>query len=418
MSTARPVSGGAPPPPAGVSPALPDAGAAGEGPGLAPGTLVVTASGLVPVEAVLRGDRVLTHAGRFRAVTRTLANPHQGGAVRLLGKGLEPVWSAPGQLWLAACRKDTRGHRTGRTGGPRWVRADALRARLRRQGNWSRGPYHALLVPAVRPAAARIDLLPYRPDALEEGEGLRLKGSRCRPVPRSLALGRALGRLVGLYLAEGSGNRKDLRWYFHLDERELAAEVQELLRAVFGARSSNRELPRVTSRVVQTSNGILAAFFRSLGKRAPYKHMPEWALAAPPEFREALLTGLTDGDGCYRADGSTTLTTSSRSLAEGARLLLWTRGQHASLSRRAQRESSIRGMRLAGGRVVYQLSWRRPVAGTAVRFAEGRAEFFLKEATPVPYDGPVYGLEVEEDASYVTVGGAAHGGGAGPPPAG
>jgi hypothetical protein len=387
------------------------------GGGLVPGTLIVTGRGLVPIEAVLSGDRVLTHTGRFRTVTRTTGRLQRGGAVRLLAKGLQPVCCAPGQLWLAVGRKDTRRFTVARVTGPQWLRADALRARLRRKWNWSRGPYHALLVPALQSAVERLDLLPYRPDSLEEGEGLRLKGSRCRPVPRFLTLGHELGRLVGLYLAEGSGNHKILQWYFHLDEVELAAEVQGLLRTLFAARSSNWTRPELTSRWIQTSNGILAAFFRSLGKRAPYKHMPEWALTGPQEFRAALLSGLTDGDGCYRADGSTALATSSRSLAEGARLLLWSQGQHGSLSHRKQRESSIRGRTLVGGREIYQVAWKERVAGPSIRFFEGYTEFFLKETAAVLYDGLLYHLEVEEDGSFVTVAGSAHGGSSGPPPA-
>src|SRR5262249_39575932 len=160
--------------------------------------------------------------------------------------------------------------------------------------------------PVIRSSGqVEIDLKKYRPEALETAAGLRLKNSRCNSLPRYLPLNKASGRLIGLYLAEGSGNNKDVMWYFNARETDLAEEDRRLLWAWFRARSSIYPKPEYNPWATQTSNGILAAFFRSLGNRAPLKHIPEWATTAPPDFIDGLILGLTDGDGHYQEDGTT-----------------------------------------------------------------------------------------------------------------
>src|SRR5204863_6233299 len=137
---------------------------------------------------------------------------------------------------------------------------------------------------------------------------------------------------------------KDLMWYFGKPETHLAEEVRQLLADFFRARVSIRVQDSCNTLVVQTSNSILASFFRSLGKKAPCKHIPGWALQAPAEFREGLLSGLIDGDGHRRPDGICGLTTSSLSLAYGLRLLLWSQSKHAALVQRQQvKGRTIRG---------------------------------------------------------------------------
>lgn len=52
---------------------------------LPPGMRVLTRAGLVPIERVQVGDEVLTHRGRWRAVTTTMARPFAGGLYCLNG---------------------------------------------------------------------------------------------------------------------------------------------------------------------------------------------------------------------------------------------------------------------------------------------------------------------------------------------
>ncbi len=51
------------------------------------GESVITKSGLRPIEEVRVGDLVLTHRGRFRAVTQTFSRPYQGELLRVKTKG-------------------------------------------------------------------------------------------------------------------------------------------------------------------------------------------------------------------------------------------------------------------------------------------------------------------------------------------
>src|SRR5665213_193208 len=71
---------------------------------LVPGTLIFTRRGVVPVEDVKVGDEVLTHKGRWRAVTETMANPVGGKAVyEIRARGLDAL-TATGNHPIFAAR--------------------------------------------------------------------------------------------------------------------------------------------------------------------------------------------------------------------------------------------------------------------------------------------------------------------------
>ncbi|MCS6863436.1 MAG: Hint domain-containing protein, partial [Abditibacteriales bacterium] len=50
---------------------------------LAPGTLILTDRGYVPIEHIQVGDRVLSHKGRWAKVTRLYRRPYRGPILRL-----------------------------------------------------------------------------------------------------------------------------------------------------------------------------------------------------------------------------------------------------------------------------------------------------------------------------------------------
>lgn len=56
---------------------------------LAPGQIVITKRGLIPVEEIQPGDKVLTHLGRFKRVIQTKTRHHTGRLIKLIYNGRE-----------------------------------------------------------------------------------------------------------------------------------------------------------------------------------------------------------------------------------------------------------------------------------------------------------------------------------------
>lgn len=388
----------------------------------APGTLVYSEHGVKPIQDISEGERVLTHRGRYRRVRRTMMRPYMGDMVRLRGKGLDSVLVTPNHPFVA-----TGSHRTyskaaralvHRKTPAQWVDAGELRARGKRKARgYNKRPYDNVVIPALSCVGERdvLDLSETARDGVFEVDGkLRFSNPRSVSVPRHVGLDERFGRLVGLYLAEGSTNDHQTVWYFHEDEHHLHSEVQDTLSDLFGVSSAVRHRSRGRVRSVIASNRILRDFFNHFGKRASGKHIPAWAMEAPQEFIDGLLAGYVDGDGHERENGTRTLTTVSTSLAWQVRLLLWSRKVHSSISRCSASELIINGIETRSeGSFSLQWAEERDQSRTSVSFAEedtggAYAEFFLKDATVEDYEGFVYNLSVEEDESYVTVGGACH----------
>ena len=76
---------------------------------LLPGQRVTTRHGLVPIEKVRVGDEVLTHRGRYRAVTEVFARPYEGPVVTLMA-GESQVSATPEHPFLCPWGWIAAGH--------------------------------------------------------------------------------------------------------------------------------------------------------------------------------------------------------------------------------------------------------------------------------------------------------------------
>jgi hypothetical protein len=217
------------------------------------------------------------------------------------------------------------------------------------------------------------------------------------------------GWVIGLYVAEGSSGDHQVCWYLGHHETELANRLVAGIGRVLGLRAIVGGKNATAARVV-VSNRPAVDFFDQFGHNARLKSMPAWCLAASSEFRRGLLAGLVDGDG--NVDGGyTRLTTTSLDLAWQVRLLLWAEGINSSLARRKMpsKRRKIRGRVIRSGES-WCVSWRTLSAQRRGSSHVGRRVVGLPvvEKSERPYAGEVWNLSVEEDESYVTLGGVVH----------
>ena len=374
-----------------------------------PGTEILTQTGPKAIETIQAGELVLTHRGRWRRVNRTMQRPYVGEVVTAHAKGLSPVTATSNHPFYVQTAKPSRTHKISAAGAPQWVAAGELQATRRQSdGARARGAFQNLVMPRmVVDERQPVDLAVWaQPGAVHDADEIRAsKNHRATPVKRTPQAGYDLGWLCGLFAADGSTGHHQTVFYLGAHEKDLSAVLRSRLSSVFGAQSRTRTVQSVDQTVV--SNRVLSDFFSQFGHQSHEKAFPGWCMSQSQEFRDGLLDGVVAGDGCS-ARGYTMLRTTSTALAWQVRLLLWSRGQHASLVTAAESTWTING-RSGVSREIHTVQWRttRERRGSMGLTDDG-AYFSLDSVERSTYAGTVHNLEVDEDESYTTVGGVVH----------
>ena len=377
------------------------------------GQEIITADGVKNVEDVRVGDRVLTHQGRFRRVLRTMRRPYQGQGYTVslggrYGRSLtlteeHPVlvrtrdglvdWRKPGGIDAGQASKH---------GGVNCWKSWACLPRLRTE--WTE--------------ISACDLLPADFSAPLTGGIARTYTSKYRGdhawprFPDRIPLDYDFGYLLGIYAAEGHiGSchgrvNGEVGFTLHLDERNLAARIIELL-AGFGVNAVGYERPDRHSLEIKAASVPLAHLLIALvGRGAKHKRVPAQILNGPPQARRGFLDGLLDGDGknpnrASNPTGRRDLKTASRSLAWGLRALLADVGHWASVSTGESPSVFPWGRSLRDNRW-YVVSYK-PNRRFSYTLEDDRYLYRpILSVEPVRLDTEVFNFEVEEDNSYVS----------------
>jgi len=107
--------------------------------------------------------------------------------------------------------------------------------------------------------------------------------------------------LAGFYVAEGSTYRGGIKFSLSAHEEEYAKRVVTIIQKLFAqeAKLFLRESRKNSLEVTVSSTNLEYIFKNLFGTGAENKHYPHWFNYLSVSLREALLTGLMDGDGCY-----------------------------------------------------------------------------------------------------------------------
>lgn len=239
-------------------------------------------------------------------------------------------------------------------------------------------------------------------------------------APKTIPLSEKFGRLLGLYLAEGSVKESATIWDFSVDERfTLVEECMNLIREIAGKEPSLSDRTNIDHTFrISLHNKVWAGLFRSLsGTGSAHKRLHSDLFMAPKQFLSAVFHGWLSGDG-YRQHrvrkGSTVSPTLAYdmyriSLMLGLRPSL--RWYHPAMNnyaktRKIKWEVSIPDPDNPGN----------PAPGVPVRGEDTwrckETELYtwrkVRKLVSVPYAGIVYNLEVEKDNSYIAQGIGVH----------
>ncbi|HYP29296.1 MAG TPA: radical SAM protein [Blastocatellia bacterium] len=242
-----------------------------------------------------------------------------------------------------------------------------------------------------------------------EGLSLRYPNEHRPGIPLVLPLTTGMGRLLGLYCAEGSitasknrPNSSVLNFAFSTKEQELAEETSELLKRHLGVKSFL--VRRETTLAVAANKSSAARLFKSLcGGRASEKRVPGVVFEASEAVARSFLEAYVEGDGHRYANGKVSVTTVSRKLAYGVAWLALKLGYIPSVYETAtEEEGVIQGRKVKRSPFQFTVAWYENSSITR-RLIETEDYYLvpIKSVGSREFDGDVYNLEVEEEHNYL-----------------
>ncbi|MDG6926521.1 MAG: 4Fe-4S binding protein [Nitrososphaerota archaeon] len=236
------------------------------------GTPVVTSEGIVPIEKVQVGDLVLTHRGRFRAVTEVFTRKYTGRMYLFKTLGNPEILSV------------TEGHPVMiySGNGTKWVNPEAVQ-------------YRTYLTRPIISEVKQIPFLEYTYDLYHPaGRGGYFTVERV-----ALEFTPELARLLGYYLAAGNTDRYRVTFDIHKEEEALASDIVRCVEGVFRGAVSFKPDKRSEGLKLSVDSVRIATFFKQFGTMCDRKELPGWAMVAPLELQAEIIRTAYWGDGHY-----------------------------------------------------------------------------------------------------------------------
>ncbi len=266
-----------------------------------PDTTVITNPGLKTMAELAVGDRVLTHTGDYKPVTRIWDMKYTGPMYKIYVYGKpEPLVCTADHPILAVSRPVSR-RKDGRLLRVTEPLSMIKPARLK-EGDYVVSSIIKRVVPV---------------SSFEKEVALYRGGIAKRKL--EIPANADLFRLIGYYLSEGSCyGGSEVNFDFSRTElKTFAADCAQLAKRIFGKECAFTRNGRNGMRLVLYS-AIAEDFFSQFGKGAPNKKIPDWAFFAEPTKQLELLKGEWQGDGCrmnQQRQKYLNITTTSRVLA-------------------------------------------------------------------------------------------------------
>ena len=345
------------------------------------GTKIYTNPAIAVIEKP--GDKVITHTGQAREVTKVFKREYKGPLNKLsIGYTNIPLLLTPEHQLLVAPGVRKRQRDLWRKSG---ISEESLK--------W---------VPAVDLCDRDFIAFP------------RLKMTKDRSDIDAI-----FAELLGWYLAEGSCSGNRITFSLGKDETQNISRVKTLIRDKFKAEPKFYLKP--TGVHICYTNKRDVSIFREFGIGARKKVLPQWFLSLPHDKQSSFLKGALKGDG-HLGKYSIVYTTTSEILAYQLRLLLFRLGFLHSMDTREIGRSLINGREIIPRGPRYDLI----VAGDAARamessfnggsrtsgnhgwISENFAFLPIRSNRQVSFSGMLYNIAVEEDESYLTIHGAVH----------
>ncbi len=361
---------------------------------VAPATRILTPSGSAPIADIQVDDHVLGHDGKYHRVTEVMSHWHDASIQRLTVHGF-------GELTLTADHPVYAVRRRARRTNDRYD-ADFIPA-----GELKRGDYVGFPVPRETFDLPEFSLWYER----------KLKDTRSKPLPKSVALDDRFLRLAGYYIAEGHAHQREIGFTFGAHEGDLVADTVDLVGKLFELKAVVHDRSEKNSVEVRVASSYLSEIFaEQFGAGAENKRVPEQMMHLEPTRQRSLLRGLWAGDGTWGRRNAA-YKTISPVLANQVTVLLLRQGIVPNVQPFAaygihRKSYAVTVSNAAGYNALAEIAGAHPrepaKRNSATRIHDGYVFMPIHRNETIQYNGYVHNLEVEDVHSYVTEVGALH----------
>jgi len=355
------------------------------------GELVSMGDSFQQIETIMAKDKVVSHAGERRAVSKTYVHIHSSDMLEIVPQSSGNAFRLTGEHpVLCVRRRDVLAGRKARNG---WMEEVSTRRLVSSEPEFVRA------------------------DELEPGDFLVYVAPG--DTEDDPSLDEAVMKILGLYLAEGSvtsnkalGGIEMVQFSFGEGKKEakLATELVGLIRSRGWKASISRPEGRYYS-VTSYSKELVRLCVTNCGRGARTKRLSKAIMRLPPSKQRLLISYYWKGDGSVyvRHNGAKMRRTSTASyqLALQIQEILARCGVFANLTIRKGGEDTIHGRRTKrSDKTIIEYTQDKRMG--EVRRSGNRFYVPIKRISRRPFNGPVYNLAVDRDESYLVRGFAVH----------
>lgn len=335
------------------------------------------------------GDKVLTHEGRMRIVTKKLQRPYDGELIEIVPYYLNSIKLTPEHPVLVRRKGCGQSYAAGSF---EWVKANDLQI-----GDM-------LVVPKLTKIEHK------RKQSLQIARNDKPHPLR-KNLPWHIKFTPELFNLFGYYVAEGCATEYAVLFALNPEkDKQAIVDIKRTIEHDLGLNATVTPSPEkqvVTLSTYSTKlSGVLGFHF---GKDSHHKSIPQWMFELKDERRKLIpsfIKGLWLGDG-WIGDTKSEYTTVSRHLANQLQLLLLKLNIMGSISKnrnayriRLNGKQHEKLVKYIGVNPKEHVSDRK--AWNHMRSSKHHFFVPIKQILKSKYKGLVYNLEVEEDNSYTT----------------
>lgn len=376
-----------------------------------PGTPVFSEYGYRPIDEIKVGDKVLTHKGRFKKVTKTMRRQHEGKMVKIFVAGTpDPIRLTPEHpVLIYPYEKINNGSRClfYKDIEPTWVEAQDVKE------------HDIVLLNPIKNTSVdnTINTTDYLKQFFINNNTVYPNNRADKGIPTVISINQEFGRLIGYIIGDGhiteTGN---LNIAFGGEEQEFADDAAYLLKKYFQLESKIKHAVDRHMISVFCNCSILGQFLKEfLGYRTNDKYIPHCFFNSTKDSKEGVLQGLVRSDGCYKHN-TISLCTINKKLASDYRILCASVGIAVTIvfnknsGKNGSYEINAYGLNAYNLHKIVKkfensIETTENLTGTVRRastlsFINNFIGATVRRVRKENYVGQVYNLSVEEDESY------------------
>lgn len=375
-----------------------------------------------PIVDIREGELVVSHTGKHQPVTGTMNRQYTGDMFTFHVAGHAFPITMTGNHMVAVMKAKPSCTWRWQPDELHWVRADEIKEGDHLIIGWSREE-------ARSETFDMLQLLKKHGANVVSDSSIgkeRVRFTTTKPhnaINRFISLNKDLGRLIGLYLAEGGCIENDGRivFSFSAEEKDLITDTLRLVQDIFGVQGKvSFANSRMTCAKVIFYSKPLVLFLKSIIPGNIYnKRVPSCCMVASNEVKAEVLRGWMDGDGYFKnkidksGDSNVVIqgVTVSKYLARDMSVMAMSMGMRATVSKRKARKKSKEAydVYLSGKNATTLFPEVYEARSKGTRFSDNdtaRCEFgycraVKKISKEHVEDLTVYDIEVNEDHSFL-----------------